>query len=168
MTAAERAWPASDIMNDEVGWIADLHCSMIAHMRSPRAERRLPYTIRRPTIALLLMTAVAPPAFAAIPPTRDPTTVGLCVLVGRKDLKIHLAEVVAPSSDARWDEQTKQNVLDMQTPIPVAWTSNFWTPLWVGNPEVKTSAPRPPVDCSKFNRQLCGMDDCRLARPRTK
>jgi hypothetical protein len=86
----------------------------------------------------------------------------LCVLVGKKDLKIHAAEVAVSSGDKNWDRKMRRDALGMRAPVPVAWTSDFWAPMSVADPGARPIVSS-RADCEEFNRRLCGQPSCRQA-----
>ena len=145
-----------------------------------RRTRRTTFTVA--AIGAILV-ATTPAIAKQAPPLRklherslndaDRLKVGFCVKVGRRDLKITEAVIVAPSGSAAWDAQMKSEVIGMKVPTPVAWTSDFWEWLGVGQP----GEERPPnarererarriqqIDCSAFNKRLCGLSNCRQAK----
>lgn len=98
-----------------------------------------------------------------------PTATGLCVHI-RKDLTLIDAKIATSSGESALDEERRISVLGMKTPVPVAWTRDFWAPLWVwpaDDSDLEDAGPsraKPPeVDCTALNLALCGEAECRQA-----
>ena len=86
-----------------------------------------------------------------------------CVLVGKKDLKIHAAEIAVSSGDVAWDAKMRREVIGMRTPTPVASTSDFWEPVAFADPGARP-VDLSRADCRKLNHRLCGQSTCRQAK----
>ncbi|MFN3583257.1 hypothetical protein [Phenylobacterium sp.] len=104
--------------------------------------------------------AIAVPALAREPSRPQGRPVGLCVLISGADLRVSKAVIIASSGDRTRDEQVKSDVIGMRSPVPVAWTDDFWSRLWIGSQPKEAAG----VDCDALNRDLCGAADCRMAR----
>lgn len=103
---------------------------------------------------------------AASPVTKAAGWTGLCLHVG-KDLVVKEARVVASSGDVTVDERRRLDTIGMKTPVPVAWTRDFWSPVSISEPGTPTAGGQSVLDCSKFNLALCGQANCRQAPQRT-
>lgn len=98
----------------------------------------------------------------ANPVTKAAGGTSLCLHIG-KDLVVKEARVVASSGDAAADEMRRSGAIGMKTPVPVAWTRDFWSPVSIGEPATPTAGDETALDCSKFNLALCGQTSCRQA-----
>lgn len=97
---------------------------------------------------------------------------GLCVKIAKRDLKVSDAVVIVGSGDPDRDRRLRDEAIGVQTPTPVAWNSDFWISMWVGDFKEADGEtlkePLPNIDCRALNRQLCRQDECRVRWPRPR
>lgn len=130
----------------------------LAHAQAMRTNPPRPSLPKSgaPWLAALLLAVLPTPSSAA-------QATGLCVLVTGDDLRVKDAVVVVSSGRQALDESRRSDVIGMQTPVPVSWSSDFWTGLTVEDPATSEASANAPPDCGDLNRQLCGALNCRQA-----